>query len=205
MRSWRGFAPSIRADDAAFLHLVHDAGRTGIAELQPALQERNGGLPRLQNNVDRRWEQLVALAGVLRGCAAVGLAALLGAPFDLLHDLGGVVALRLGLDRIHDGLHLFIRDEAALHALRLALSERSKEHIALADELFRARRVENDARFHGGRDRKGNARRDIGLHQAGDDVRGRTLGGNDEVDAGGAAHLRDTADRPPRPPWRPRA
>ena len=41
----------------------------------------------------------------------------------------------------------------------------------------------------------GNARRDIGLHQAGDDVRGRTLGGNDEVDAGSAAHLRDTADR----------
>ena len=75
------------------------------------------------------------------------------------------------------------------------MPERRIEHIALTDKLFRTCRVENDARFHRGGDGKCDAGGDVGLHQTGNNVRRRTLRGDDKMDARGTAHLRDAADR----------
>ena len=110
---------------------------------------------------------------------------------DLLAVLGGAGLL----DLFDDAFDLLIRDEAALHAQRLALAERRVEHIALADQLFCAGGIQNDARLDLARDRERDARGDVRLHDAGDDVRGRTLRCNDQVHACGTRLLRDAADR----------
>ena len=142
---------------AALLHLVHQACGAGVAQLQTALEHGDGGLSGLQNDVDRRREHFVAFRAVcLCSCAAraagAGFPALGRLFVDLGHDGIGVFRFAGCLDEGDDLLHLVVRDKAALHALGFALSERRIEHIALADELFRARRIENDARLHRGGD-----------------------------------------------------
>ena len=72
---------------------------------------------------------------------------------DLLAVLGGAGLL----DLFDDAFDLLIRDEAALHAQRLALAERRVEHIALADQLFCAGGIQNDARLDLARDRERDA------------------------------------------------
>ena len=80
------------------------------------------------------------------------------------HDLVGIFRRIRALDEGHDLLHLVVGDEAALHALGLSLPQRRIEHVALADQLFRAGCIQNDTRLHRGGHRKGNTRRDIRLH-----------------------------------------
>ena len=98
------------------------------------------------------------------------------------------------LDKAHDLLALFIRYKRALHTQRLARADGRVEHIAHADELFRAGGIKNDAALKRGRDRKGDAARDVRLHEAGDDIGRRALRRNDEVHTRSAAHLRHAAD-----------
>lgn len=115
----------------------------GIAELQAPLEHGNGRLSCLHHYVDGGGEQLVALVGDRLGSRAGGCA--LAALFllgDRLLDLvdHALIVLRgaVRLDEADHAVDLLGGDEAALHAAGLALAERGVEHIAAADELFRA-------------------------------------------------------------------
>ena len=54
--------------------------------------------------------------------------------------------LSLRTDEVEEFLHLFVADESALYAAWLRRADGIKEHVALAEELLRAARVENRAR-----------------------------------------------------------
>ena len=95
----------------------------------------------------------------------------------------------------HHALHLFIGNERALAAGRLAGAVRMKQHIAAAEQLFGARCVENDAAVDRRADRKRAPRGDVRLDEPRDDIRARTLRCDDQMDARGTAELRDAADR----------
>ena len=112
----------------------------------------------------------------------------------MLEDLLAVLGSAGFLDAGNDSLNLLVGDEAALYTGRFALAERRVEHIALADQLFRAGRIQNDAGFDLAGYRKRDARRDIRFHDAGDNVRRRSLGRDNEVHTCGTRFLRDTAD-----------
>ncbi|MCW0460576.1 hypothetical protein NB717_001644 [Xanthomonas sacchari] len=65
----------------------------------------------------------------------------------------------------------------------------------MAQQGLGAGLVEDGARVDLGADLEGDAGRDIGLDQAGDHVHRRALGGQDQVDAGGAGLLRQARDQ----------
>jgi len=52
------------ADDAPLLHLIHQTGGTGIAQLQAALEHGDGCLSRFQNHLHGSGQQLVAIRRV---------------------------------------------------------------------------------------------------------------------------------------------
>ena len=188
------------ADNAAFFHLVHDARSSRVTELQPALEHGNGGLPGLQDYIDRGREHFVsAVVGAVDRyirCRRVlaALSALGGLLVDFGHDLVGIFRRIRALDEGHNLLHLVVGDEAALHTLGLSLPQRCIEHVALADQLLCARRIENDTRLHRGGNRERNTRRDIRLHQASNHVGRRSLRRDDQMHARRTAHLRHTAN-----------
>ena len=70
-----------------------------------------------------------------------------------------------------------------------------KQHVALAEQLLGAVAVENRARIDLRRHAEGDAGREVGLDQPGDDVHRRPLRREDQVDADGARHLRQARDR----------
>ncbi len=144
-------------------------------------------------------KQLVAPSATGSGAAPEG------APLPPFFPLGdrlldlvdhALIVLRgaVRLDEADHAVDLLGGDEAALHAAGLALAERGVEHIAAADELFRAGGIENDAGFERGRDREGDSAGDVRLNQTRNDVHRRALRCNDQVHSGGAAHLRHAAD-----------
>ena len=110
-------------------------------------------------------------------------------------DLFPVLGLGLPLGELDDRLDLGVGDEGALHAHRLAGADRHEEGVTHADELLRARLVEDDPAVGeaGGGERQ--PRRHVGLDQAGDDVDRRALRGQHQVDAGGTRLLGDPDDR----------
>ena len=73
-------------------------------------------------------------------------------------------------------------------------SRRQIEHVAFAEQRFRAVGIENGARVNFAGHAEGNARGEIGFDQAGDDVHRRPLRGEDQVDAHRASHLRQARD-----------
>ena len=109
---------------------------------------------------------------------------------DFLAVLGGAGLLDAG----NNSFNLLVGDKAALYTGRLALTERRIQHIALADQLFRAGRIQNDTGFDLAGYRKRDTRRDICLHDTGDNVSRRTLCCYNKVHACGSRLLRDTAD-----------
>ena len=96
------------------------------------------------------------------------------------------------LDHLVD---LGLGDPGALHAHRLAGAHRQEQPVTLADQLLRARLVEDDPAVgeRGGGERE--PRRHVGLDQTGDHVDRGPLGGQHQVDAGGAGELGDPDDR----------
>ena len=76
-----------------------------------------------------------------------------------------------------------------MHA-RNAPTTRHMQHIALTEQLFRALFAKDGAAINLGCDLEGNARREIRLDGAGDDIHRRPLCGHDHMDTRGARHLR---------------
>src|SRR4029078_1724490 len=70
-----------------------------------------------------------------------------------------------------------------------------EQHVSLADQALGTLLVEDDAAVGEGRDGEGETRGNVRLDHAGDDVDRRPLRGDYEVDADGARHLCDAADR----------
>jgi hypothetical protein len=91
-------------------------------------------------------------------------------------------------------LWISVGDERALDADEFGRAGRQVKHVAFAQEFVRAHRVEDGARIHLGGDLEGDARGDVGLDDAGDDVHARPLRGDDAMNARGARHLRDAGD-----------
>ena len=69
-----------------------------------------------------------------------------------------------------------------------------EEHVALAEQEFGALGVEDGAGVHAGPHPEGDAGGEVGLDEAGDDIHGRALGGEDEVHADGTGHLGEAGD-----------
>ena len=92
-------------------------------------------------------------------------------------------------------LDFLVGDERALGADQFRRTGRQIKHVALAEQFVRAHRVENRPRIHAcAAHLERDARRDVRLDDAGDDVHARPLRGDDAMDARRARHLRDARD-----------
>src|SRR5690606_18004124 len=110
-------------------------------------------------------------------------------------DVLAVVRRHLRLDVVDDLVDLRLVDPGALDAHRLRLAHRVEQGVALADELLRAGRVEDDAGVLQGGGREGEPAGHVRLDDAGDDVDRRALRGEDQVDPRGTGELGDALDR----------
>ena len=90
---------------------------------------------------------------------------------------------------------LLFRDVRTVQAQAARRGRRQEQHVALAEELLGAVGVENRPRVGLRRHAERNARRQVRLDQARDDVDRRPLRREDQVDADRARHLRQAADR----------
>ncbi len=81
-----------------------------------------------------------------------------------------------------------------MQAHQAAGARRQKEHVAAAQQRFGAVGVEDGARVDLGGQAEADARGNVGLDEAGDDVDAGPLRGEDEVNADGARHLREARD-----------
>jgi hypothetical protein len=71
---------------------------------------------------------------------------------------------------------------------------RHVEHVAHAQKLLGPHLAQDGAAVDLGRDLEADPRGEVRLDRAGDDIDRRALRGHDEVDAGGARHLRQALD-----------
>ncbi len=71
---------------------------------------------------------------------------------------------------------------------------RQEEHVAAAEQRFGAVGVEDGARVDLGGQAEADARGNVGLDEAGDDVDAGPLRGEDQMNADGARHLREARD-----------
>ncbi|SKO52086.1 Uncharacterised protein [Mycobacteroides abscessus subsp. massiliense] len=77
----------------------------------------------------------------------------------------------------HYAVYFIIGCECAVYALRIAGAGRQEQHIALAEQVFRTHLVENRATVDFAGHLEGNACRNIGFNQAGNDIHAWALGG----------------------------
>ena len=91
-------------------------------------------------------------------------------------------------------LDLLVGDEGPMHAHDAAAAGHV-EHVALAEQLLGALLAENGAAVDLRGDLEAHPRREVRLDRAGDDVDARALRRGDEMDAGGARHLRKPLHR----------
>ena len=103
-------------------------------------------------------------------------------------------ARALVLPEFDHGRGLFLADVGRMQAHQAAGARRQKEHVAAAQQRLGAVGVENGARVHLGGQAEADARGNVGLDEAGDDVHAGPLRGQDEVNAHGARHLRQARD-----------
>ena len=180
-----------RPDDAAVLHLVEDAGRPRVADAQATLEQRCRCLVGATHDVHRLREQRIGVVVlvVLARPAALLAAAARG------RDLGAILRSALRAPMARDRLDLGVGDEDALEPRGAWRVDRLVEHVTAPEQVLRADGVEDRARVDAGGHREGDAARDVGLDEAGDDLDRWALGGHDEVDARGAGELRDAGDR----------
>src|SRR3989338_8372701 len=100
----------------------------------------------------------------------------------------------LSRDMRDDALHFRLGYERSLDATWLRHLSGEKEHVAASEKLLSTSHVKNSARIYLGCHLKRHARGDIRLDKPGDDFHARTLGGKDEMDVHGAAHLGEAHD-----------
>src|SRR5262245_38269506 len=94
----------------------------------------------------------------------------------------------------HNPLDFGFARISALRATQRAGAGLKEEHIAFAEQLVGAHLVENDAAVRAAGNLEADARRQVRLDEAGDDIDGGLLRGEDEVDAGGPGFLSESDD-----------
>src|ERR1035437_7870523 len=176
------------ADDAAILQFVHDARGAAVTEAQAALQQRDARLLFAADDFDALLDDFLVLVN-----AAFDVIVRRGFG-KLFVDLRFVAGLGLPGDEAHDVLQFFVGDEGTLRAFEIRGTGRQVKHVAFAEQLVRAHRIKNRPGIHAAGDLEGDARRDVRLDDAGDDLYGRPLRGDDAMDARRARHLRDARD-----------
>jgi hypothetical protein len=82
-----------------------------------------------------------------------------------------------------------------VEALDARGARRHVQHVALAEQLLRADLVEDGARVVARGGGEGDPAGEVRLDRPGQHVHARPLGGDDQVDADGAGHLRQPGDR----------
>ena len=96
-------------------------------------------------------------------------------------------------DEIHDFLNFRVGDHGPLDTVGFPARSLEK-HVALAEQFFRAHRIQNDAAVHDRRNLERDLGRQVRLDRSRNDVFTGSLRGDDEMDSGGAPFLGDTAD-----------
>ncbi len=89
---------------------------------------------------------------------------------------------------------LLVGEKSAVDPLHLPHPGRQKEHVAIAQQRLGTVGVDDRARVGLRGDLEGDARRKVRLDHPGEDVHRRPLGGDHQMDAGGARHLREAGD-----------
>ena len=92
-------------------------------------------------------------------------------------------------------MHLGIGHVGAVHPHGDAVARREVEHVALPQQALGALLVEDGARIDLGGDLEGDARRHVGLDEAGDHVHRRALRREDQMDPARARILREPRDQ----------
>jgi hypothetical protein len=95
---------------------------------------------------------------------------------------------------LDEGVNLIVGDQRTLAAHGLCTAGRHIEHVPLADEVFGAFAIENDAAVERRGNLEGDAGGNVRLDDASDHIRARRLCGDNEVNAGRTRHLRDAGD-----------
>ncbi len=175
-----------RPHHAVLLHLFDQLRRAVVADVQMPLDEGGRGLAFAHH----QFHRTVVQRGVGIGIAtdqpggAAGLRV-----FVLFCHFLKIGGLSLAAQPFHHPLHLGIGNKGAMHPLDPpALAH--EQHVALAEQLFRPLFAEDGAGIDLRGDGEGDARREIRLDGAGDHIHRRPLRGHDDMDAGGARHLR---------------
>src|ERR1035437_6959775 len=175
-------------DDAAIFQFVHDARGAAVTEAQAAVQQRDARLLFAADDFDALLDDFLVLVN-----AAFDVIVRRGFG-KLFVDLRFVAGLGLPCDEAHDVFQFFVSDERALRAFEIRGTGRQVKHVAFAEQFVRAHRIENRPGIHAAGDLEGDARRDVRLDDAGDDVHGWPLRGDDAMNARRARHLRDARD-----------
>src|ERR1700722_16387971 len=176
-----------RAYDAPALEQVHQPPGAGEPDAELSLQHRGRAELGPHHELEGLTEELVV---VVRPAEDPGRAGV------VLTDNRFVVdGLRLSAPVPDDGPYLLLGDPRALDPAGDARGSREQQQVATADQALRSGLVEDDPAVGERRDRERQARRDVGLDDAGDDVDGRALGGDDEGNPDRPRHLGDPADR----------
>src|SRR5579875_15266 len=169
------------------LQEVHQPPGAGEADAQLALQHRRGAQLRADHQLAGGVEQLVVVV----------LAAASGTPWAVVAALHPLDVARLGLaPPVGDDLaDLVLADPGPLDAPGDARRGGQQQHVALADETFGTRLVEDHPAVGQAGHGEGQTGRHVGLYDTCDDIYRGALGCDDEVDAHRPGHLRDPADR----------
>src|SRR5207247_2498887 len=105
-------------------------------------------------------------------------------------------------NKFNQAANFIIGYEHALRADQSRSARREIKHVALAKQSIGAVFIENNATVDLARDLKRDPARNVRLDHAGDDIGPRRLGGENNVNAGRARHLRDARDRALHVRWR---
>src|SRR3954465_15449278 len=119
----------VAGDDAAAFEHVDPKARSGVADAQAPLDQRDGGRLRLHHDLDRLVEQRI-LVGVEVAVRTAGLV------LEYLRRLEQRLAERPpppGPARLHQQRDLVLGHERALNALQARGAEWLEEHVALAE------------------------------------------------------------------------
>src|SRR6185437_13037829 len=159
------------ADHAFRFHALDDAGGAVVADLQVALDEAGGRLALAAHQRHRLVVELIARAAALAVAAEEVAAFLLVVLGDLL-DIDRLAAVLF--EEAHHTLDLLVGDERAVHAGDAAAALHV-EHVAAAQQLLGAGLAQDGAAVDLRRHLEADARREIRLDRAGNDVDRRAL------------------------------
>ncbi len=95
---------------------------------------------------------------------------------------------------VADRADFIFGDEWAVNAMEARRTGREVKHIALAEKRLGTVGVENGSGIDFAGDAERDARGEIGFDEAGDDIDGRPLRREDQVNADGPGHLRKARD-----------